>query len=1096
VFILQDWSQYSDLMKSLIKNSSLLHSINPQTILFFFHNFFINVGTTLVYVSANVLLLENHPEYSLPIAYIAAALAVMAAGKIYEHFEHRLLLKKLSLGTMLSSLFMVISVMVLLWVGHGIATAIAIMVGYRIIYLLINLEFWGLSALVFDVRQSKRLFSVIGSGDMPAKALGAVLAVLIHSPSVLMILLIISLVFFAMAFYTQVLTFRYTKIPNPHHARPRQTSATDSRIIQKYFGGNKLITSLCLGMAAMAATATWIEYHFFVNVKYKFHSQHDVIVFVGSLLTATYVIATFVKMLLSGKTVERFGVRLTLFLLPLTTIAISLGLLVSSYFRKDEPSLLVYYCIAYLLFELVRRTIFDPVFLVLFQPLSTKSRLKGHTLAKGLFEPLGMLIAGLLLWIFYTQKLSDISLTFDLSLLFSVIALIIFRKAFHHYMQELKSAISKRFIRSGEMASSAEALPFIKENLLSQRKEEVINAIEWLAANKVSVFNQNVDALLRNTNTEVRLKTLQCLSMLEKPKLSETFLKYIETEPESVCQTLAVRIACSASRLSDEKLTYFLSHADLDIVKGSITGCWEAGKALPLIHGTLRRLFLSQDEKSQLTALDCIQTTGLDSYEDLVKNCLAQGSEKVKDAAMEVAATFGSARLIQELKPLFTENLNKSTLIALIRSGDAGIRIITEWLRHDVTGKRVSTFLKAAEKSKSEFIFQTLFDLVTRIYGSKPAVNSDPVINVNSADTVIHQSALKALTSYSISEEYKQFVAEFVEKELIHAAVILNGMDASGENKVWNDALDYELEKTGQRLFYLFMLQYDKDAVQNAWNGIKHASREKRANSLEMIESLIPRMLYPSLHALFEDISILKKREALHPYMANSDSEQTITSYILTRKEKFFTSWTIALAIQNCIPNEENSKLLQEFATHDSRLVRDAATQRISELSSIINPVFTNSESMKHEEAARQISEMERVIVLKNTRIFSQTPENVLSSIAPIMKEVTYGEGQEIFAKGDLGDSMYVIYTGQIGVYDGSKQLALFDKGEIFGELSLLDAEPRSATIIAETDALVFRIDQEDFFELMEERDEILRNVLRILCQRIRVQNEKIRMHG
>jgi hypothetical protein len=215
-------------MISLFKNTRFSSSINPQTILFFFHNFFINVGTTLVYVSANVLLLENHPEYSLPIAYIAAALSVMAAGKIYEYFEHHLLLKRLSLGTMFSSLFMVVVVMGLLWLGHGIATAIAVMVGYRIIYLLINLEFWGLSALVFDVRQSKRLFSVIGSGDMPAKALGAVLAVLIHSPSVLMILLIISLVFFALAFYTQILTFRFTEIPNPHHARPRQASESES----------------------------------------------------------------------------------------------------------------------------------------------------------------------------------------------------------------------------------------------------------------------------------------------------------------------------------------------------------------------------------------------------------------------------------------------------------------------------------------------------------------------------------------------------------------------------------------------------------------------------------------------------------------------------------------------------------------------------------------------------------------------------------------------------------------------------------------------------------------------------------------------------
>lgn len=1079
-------------MISQIKNSKFFSSFNPQTILFFFHNFFINVGTTLVYVSANVLLLENHPEYSLPIAYVAAAVAVMAAGKVYEYFEHHLLLKRLSLGTMLSSLLMVLVVMGLLWAGHGIATAIAIMVGYRIIYLLINLEFWGLSALVFDVRQSKRLFSVIGSGDMPAKALGAVLAVLIHSPSVLMILLVISLVFFALAFYTQILTFRFTEIPNPHHARPRQVSASDSKIIQKYFGGNKLLTSLCLGMVFVAAAATWIEYHFFVNVKYKFHSQHDVITFVGTLLSVTYIISTFVKLILSGKTVERFGVKLTLFLLPLTTIVISLGLLISSYFRKDEPSLLVYYCAAYLLFELVRRTIFDPVFLVLFQPLSTKTRLKGHTLAKGLFEPLGMLIAGGLLWIIYTQKLSNISLTFDLSLLFAVAALLIFRKAYGHYIQELKNAISKRFIRSGEMASPSEALPIITENLKSERKEEVLNAIDWLARNKESVFRKNVDLLLKNPITAVRLKTLQTLATLEKPELSETFLKYIEAEPDTACQTLAVRIAASKSQLTDEQLAHFLAHDDLDIVKGSILGSWEAGKALPLIHGTLRRLFMSEQEDAQLIALDCVKITGLKTHEESVKACLRNGSEKVRNYALEVAATVGSPQLLRELKPLLTGSLSRQTVASLIKSGDSGIGIVEEWLRNDPSRERIRTLVKVAEKTKHEYILQILFKLIKNIYHNISLVNHESSIHLTGIDTYIHRDALKTLTNYSLMADYKQVVSEFVEKELFHASILLNGMDEHEADKTWNNALDYELELTGQRLFYLFMMQYDKDAVQNAWKGIKHASREKRANSLEMIESLLPRVLYPSLHALFEDISIQRKREALRQYMGNQDPDASLIPYILTQKEKLFTEWTIALAVGKS-NDQSDLSLLENLSTHASRLIRDAVRSKLGTNADFPTLNLTTN-TMKHAETSQQISEMERVIVLKNTQLFAQTPENVLSSIAPIMKEVTYSDGQEIFAKGDPGDSMYIIYTGQIGIYDGKKQLALFDKGEIFGELALLDTEPRSATTVAETDTLVFRIDQEDFFELMEERDEILKNVLRILCQRIRAQNEKMRL--
>ncbi|WP_221392292.1 cyclic nucleotide-binding domain-containing protein [Dyadobacter sp. NIV53] len=1082
-------------MISLITNNRFLNKINPQTLLFFFHNFFINVGTTLVYVSANILLLENHPESSLPIAYIAAALAVMIAGKIYEYYEHHLILERLSLGTMLASLFMVVAVMLLLWLGHGIATAIAIMVGYRIIYLLINLEFWGLSALVFDVRQSKRLFSVIGAGDMPAKALGAVLAVLIHSPSVLMILLVISLVFFGLAFYTQILTFRHTEIPNPHHARPRRAGLSDSKIVQKYFGGNKLVTALCLGMVAVAAAATWIEYNFFVNVKYKFHSQHDVILFIGSLLTATYVISTFVKMLFSGKTVERFGVRYTLYLLPLTTVLISMGLLISSYFKKDEPSLLVYYCIAYFLFELVRRTIFDSVFLVLFQPLSTKNRLKGHTLAKGFYEPLGMMIAGILLWIVYSKKLSDSSLAFDLSLLFAIVALFIFRKAYREYIVELKNAISKRFIRSGEMASQTEALPIITENLKSDKKEEVINAIDWLAKNKESQFRKNVDFLLKNPFVQVRLKTLQTLAQIEKPELTESFYAYIEQEPDTACQTLAVRILCSSTKLSDEKIARYLAHQDPDIVRGAILGCWEAHKALPMIHGTLRKLFLSEKEQFQIIALDCINAVGIASYEDSIKNLLRKGTFKVRQQALDVIAASGSGQLLNELKPFLNAHadsqLSAATVSSLMKSGNSGIPVLQEWLLDDESGEKISILIKVSKKHHHEFILPLLFQLIQSIYLQKHSIHTG---HSKSISLSVHLDALKVLSNYSLNTEQKVIVSEFVEKELVHAYQLLNGMNENETDKTWNDALEYELTLTSQRLFYLFMIQYDKDAVQNAWKGIKHASREKRANSLEMIESLLPRTLYPSLYALFEDISIPRKRDALRQYLGNQDTNISLINLIINQLEKSFTPWTIALAIERWNIQESDLQLLNTLSNHNTSLIRDAAQQKYAGLNPAFYLKITSPATMKNSDSSQQISEMERIIVLKNTQLFSTTPENVLSSIAPIMKEISYQEGQQIFAKGDLGDSMYIIYAGEVGIYDGVKQLALFDKGEIFGELSLLDTEPRSASTISESDVLLFRIDQEDFFELMEERDEILRNVLRILCQRIRVQNEKMRL--
>lgn len=57
--------------------------------LFWLHNFLLVIGSVLVYVVANLLLLEHHPEHSLPLGYLVGALVMMAVGKIYAHFEHQ-----------------------------------------------------------------------------------------------------------------------------------------------------------------------------------------------------------------------------------------------------------------------------------------------------------------------------------------------------------------------------------------------------------------------------------------------------------------------------------------------------------------------------------------------------------------------------------------------------------------------------------------------------------------------------------------------------------------------------------------------------------------------------------------------------------------------------------------------------------------------------------------------------------------------------------------------------------------------------------------------------------------------------------------------
>lgn len=133
----------------------------------------------------------------------------------------------------------------------------------------------------------------------------------------------------------------------------------------------------------------------------------------------------------------------------------------------------------------------------------------------------------------------------------------------------------------------------------------------------------------------------------------------------------------------------------------------------------------------------------------------------------------------------------------------------------------------------------------------------------------------------------------------------------------------------------------------------------------------------------------------------------------------------------------------------------------------------------------------EKVLVLKSLSIFNETPETILSELAPLMREEEVEAGHVLFKEGDVGDCMYIIYRGQVKIHKGNATLAILKENEVFGELSLLDSETRSASATAHTDCFLFKIDQEPFYELLETRTEIARGFIKILCQRLRALNEK-----
>ena len=142
------------------------------------------------------------------------------------------------------------------------------------------------------------------------------------------------------------------------------------------------------------------------------------------------------------------------------------------------------------------------------------------------------------------------------------------------------------------------------------------------------------------------------------------------------------------------------------------------------------------------------------------------------------------------------------------------------------------------------------------------------------------------------------------------------------------------------------------------------------------------------------------------------------------------------------------------------------------------------------------LSTIEKVIVLKTVGIFAETPDEVLADVAGLLEEVHYGSDEVIFRKGDLGNSMYMIVSGKVRVHDDAYTINKLGDRQVFGEMALLDPAPRIATVTTLEDTHVFRLRQEAFYELLDNRGEVARGIIRVLTGYLRswVDNADLRM--
>ncbi len=897
----------------------------------FWLQFFQGVGVAIFNTVAFALFLQHFDVLELPKVYLFAALLLWVAGFVYSKVEHALSIKHL-VPLIISFVAGSIFLFRFQFSPNNSPWFLFLMFSwYYVIYLLSNLEFWGLAALQFDIRQSKRLFGMIGAGDIPAKLIGysavPVLIKFFNNENMLVfsgMSILCSLIFY---FRLRAAGKMDVQVAHEHaHAHTHEHATENIRDIVKSFFGNRMIAFVALLSFIVVVCVTIISFSFYSEIKHEMHSDEQLASFIAMFYAGGRVFAIFIRLILTGRLTNILGTKGSLLISPIILFLFLISIMVLPFFTHDHHVVLYFFGLMAIITEVLKTSLQDPVFLSLMQPLSSNLRLKGHTIVKGVMDPFALAFSGFML--FSLVKLSGKVDLFLLSyLLFTLIIVwvIMIFVVDREYIRTLVTALDKRYSVGNEIDLSDEKTKdVLLEKISNGERGEAIYILNLIEKKYSDEQQELVLKAMQHPAKEVRMEAIQ---LAERKKILAALPQIealIEARTDIELLPEAVKAKCMLQPDELENLDEFVQDKDHRLMKSAITGLMTSGgiSAVVTAGQRLLQLIASSVAAERKMAAEIIGELGVQSFYKPLLELLNDENDDVVRAAIVASGKVKNERLMHPLMQMFLKHKNPKLIVdAFYEAGDMCLKEIQRALTHEVlTRQQQSKFILLCGRIGSEQATKILDELVWKT----PALRTDLFHALHLCEFKLHTHNRAQHVDLMNHYIHASTRILFMVKEMEHGKT----------TKVLADALLLELNEIRDSLLLLFSFVYDKEKMIKAKSAFNMKKKESIANALEVIEIEVPKEISLKFNKLFEPGSVTEKCNAMQFDFKEHLTYEIIIDDILNNHHHHFHRWTKAAALHSVIfyKGTEKRKWLQVAAKENDILLNETAGKILAEM--------------------------------------------------------------------------------------------------------------------------------------------------------------------
>jgi ATP:ADP antiporter, AAA family len=864
-------------------------------------SFFVGLSMTFYFAASNAIFIQYFEPYMIPLSYIVSGVVVWGAWWLLSRLDRKL---PIQWQVIIKFVFVFVTVTAIscgVWFLDAPWLVFVMFTWIRILVYITLVTFWGLAGRMFNIQQGKRVFGLLGVGEVVSIIIGY-----FSVPFLLQFLKTPDLLFLSSAslFICLILVFVILKVfkdklSDDQASMLKEKVKTNEKL--NYWQMLKKPYFLFISLMALVPIFGYlfIDFLFLAQTKVEFANNPETIAgFLGVFLGFVAIVELGFKFL-SGRILNRYGLKAGLVSLPVILLAGVLFAAFSGTIYGAAGMFFAFVAMARLFERSIRAGLYEPAFQLLYQPVPTEQRLIFQNQIEGIPKASGTVITGVIILLF--SAVHYFNLVHYSWILVMVLALWVWiaLKMYEQYRNMLKAKLSG--LKSDNSMMMRPEIKRIKTHL----SKSGINTIDKTYRLFENIFPLESEKMLPVLFQESTLDVKKFLLHKIADKQLYGTLPFLKQEASSMQ-------SADVAELLQQTITHLEDHKHIKI-KNLAVRCRSKDTAV----------------RRRLAAM-----LGASGRYETIRLLI----ELMQDADAEVRRTAiisaGKTKRI-ELLPYIVENLTEP---AFAGSARKGLEIIGD--------PALDELERVFEKSGSNARLKADVIAVYESAGSKKALQflrSKMFYPDNEIRKLVHFSLGKLAYKASISENtgIRSYIEDIMENLLWIQASLLDLESVKDAGGVQLALLD-QLEAEKEYVFVLLSLLYDSRMIQHIREYVESKDANAKVYALEMSDMLIDDEVKQLFFPLFEDISIKERLQRLDykfPQEQMAAFDRLID--ILNREPAKVCLWTKACALDMLDTwkqqhSEKLKSLLASFLVHPQLLLAELAARKLNH----IDPMF------------------------------------------------------------------------------------------------------------------------------------------------------------